>query len=225
MTARHEHERPERAARKRRLPAVLSSGPAWWPVPVCAVLGTAAGLLHGLVTDPEYAATAYVVAVPAEGAEPGAALGFAQAYGRIATSDATLGYARVAAGVPASELRDRVTTETSPDSPMIAVTGTSTRPAEAADIANAVADAVSVSSNEASRNTGVRLMQFSRAVDPAEPVSPSLPLGTAVGASAGGLIGGLVLMVRPRRTRPGAAATAVPSPAQPLGAAAERERV
>ncbi|MBM9619648.1 YveK family protein [Streptomyces zhihengii] len=226
MTARHEHERPAPApGRKRRLLAMFSSGPAWWPVPVLAVAGTAAGLLHGLVTDPEYAATSYVVAVPAKGAEPGAALGFAQAYGRIATSDATLGYARVAAGVPASELRDRVTTETSPDSPMIAVTGTSTRPGEAADIANAVADAVFVSSNEVSKNTGVRLMLFSRAVTPAEPVSPSLPLGTAVGACAGGLIGGLVLLVRPRRTRPATAATAVPAPAQPLGAAAERERV
>ncbi|MEU1280169.1 lipopolysaccharide biosynthesis protein [Streptomyces sp. NPDC005805] len=228
-TPEHEQEPAEtgRTRRPRRLRTPFPAGPAWWPVPALALLGTAAGLAYGLVKAPEYAATSYVVAVPASGTEAGAALGFAQAYGRIATSDATLAYARRDAGLPVRELRDRVRTETSPDSPMIAVTGTSTRRAQAADIANAVSDAIVVSSNQVSKNTGVKLMTFSEAVTPNEAVSPSLPVATAVGACAGGLVGGLFLLVRPRPGRRGAGAggTAVPGPAQPVGAPAERERV
>ncbi|MFI1827265.1 lipopolysaccharide biosynthesis protein [Streptomyces sp. NPDC020412] len=207
-------------ARGRRLPP-------WWPLPALVAAGGLCGAGYGLLATPEYAATSYVVAVTGKDAQPGAALGFAQAYGRIATSDSTIAYARVAAGVPADELRSRVRTETSPDSPMIAITGTSDRRGEAADIANAVADAVFVSSNQVAKNTGVQLLSFSRAIPPAEPVSPSAPIGAGVGAAAGGLIGGLVLLVRPRGVRRteggpvGEGAVTVPVPAP----AAELERV
>ncbi|MGX1883369.1 lipopolysaccharide biosynthesis protein [Streptomyces sp. NPDC055287] len=186
-------------------------GPLWWPVPVCALLGTVCGVSYGALKAPEYAATSYVVAVPAKGVEPTAALGYAQAYGRITTSDSTLAYARVAAGVPPKELRTRVSTETSPDSPMIAITGTATRPAAAADIANAVAEAVFVSSNHVSKNTGVKLLVFSHAIAPTEPASPSVPISAAVGGCTGGLIGGLVLLVRPKRPRRTTSAS-VPAP-------------
>ncbi|MEU3601510.1 lipopolysaccharide biosynthesis protein [Streptomyces sp. NPDC006798] len=196
--------------------------PVWWPLPALAVTGALAGGAYGALATPQYAATSYIVAV-AEGkdAQPGAAIGFAQAYGRVATSDSTIAYARVAAGMPAAELRDRVRTETSPDSPMIAITGTSDRRGEAADIANAVADAVFVSSNQVAENTGVRLLSFSRAIPPAETVSPSIRVGAAVGGSAGGLLGGLVLLVRPRvrRAAPGADGTTA-SVAGPASAAA-----
>lgn len=82
---------------------------------------------------------------------------------------------------------------------MIAVTGTSDKPGRAADIANAVIEAVIVSSGHVSKDTGVKLIKFTHAMKPDQPVSPSVPLGTAVGAAAGGLLGGLVLLVRPRR--------------------------
>ncbi|MGR8008716.1 YveK family protein [Streptomyces hypolithicus] len=186
--------------------------PAWWPLPLCALLGTACGLSYGALTTPQYAATSYVVATPTKGTEPTAALGYAQAYGRLTTTDSTLAYARVAAGIAPARLRERVQAETSPDSPMIAITGTATRPAEAADIANAVADAVFVSSNSVSKNTGVKLLVFSQAIPPTEPASPSVPISAAVGLSTGCLIGGLVLLVRPRRTRTAGSAT-VPGPA------------
>ncbi|OEJ25344.1 lipopolysaccharide biosynthesis protein [Streptomyces agglomeratus] len=200
--------------------------PVWWPVPVCAVLGTVCGASYGAMKTPEYAATSYVVAVPAKGTDPTAALGYAQAYGRITTSDSTLAYARVAAGVPPKALRTQVSTETSPDSPMIAITGTATGPAVAADIANAVAEAVFVSSNHVSKNTGVKLLVFSRALTPTEPTSPSVPVSAAVGGCAGGLLGGLALLVRPRRPRRTASAQ-VPAPTAHTepGAHAERELV
>jgi hypothetical protein len=69
----------------------------------------------------------------------------------------------------------------------------------------------------------VKLIKFSHAVPPVDPVSPSVPLGTAVGAGAGGLVGGLVLLVRPRAERRGVTVQ-VPGPAQG-GASDERELV
>ncbi|QES52389.1 lipopolysaccharide biosynthesis protein [Streptomyces venezuelae] len=179
----------------------LLSPPAWWPLPACALLGLAAGGAYGVLKAPEYAATSYVVAVPDETTEPATALGFAQAYARIATSSATLAYAQPRAGLTAQRLRTQVRAETSPESPMIAITGTSKSPAQAADIANAVADALSLSSNQAAKNTGVQLLLFNQAVAPTDPASPSAPISGAVGLCAGGLAGGLWLLARPGRRR------------------------
>ncbi|MEV8532815.1 lipopolysaccharide biosynthesis protein [Streptomyces sp. NPDC051211] len=188
-------------AAPRRLRGRLLPPPAWWPLPVCALLGLAAGGAYGVLKAPEYAATSYVVAVPDETTEPATALGFAQAYARIATSSATLAYAQPRAGLTAQELRTQVLAETSPESPMIAITGTSKSPAQAADIANAVADALSLSSNQAAKNTGVQLLLFNQAVAPTDPASPSAPISGAVGLCAGGLAGGLWLLARPARRR------------------------
>ncbi|MFF5704557.1 lipopolysaccharide biosynthesis protein [Streptomyces sp. NPDC012794] len=187
-----------RSGKKRRLPL---PPPAWWPLPACALFGLAAGGAYGVLKAPEYAATSYVVAVPNETTEPATALGFAQAYGRIATSTSTLAYAQPRAGIAARQLRTQVRAETSPDSPMIAITGTSTSPSEAADIANAVADALSLSSNQAAKNTGVQLLLFNQAVAPSDPASPSAPVSGAVGLCAGGLLGGLWLLARPARRK------------------------
>ncbi|MFJ4963954.1 hypothetical protein EES43_28030 [Streptomyces sp. ADI96-02] len=184
---------------RRRPRTAVPRPPRWWPLPALVLLGAASGLSYGLLTAPRYEATSYAMAVAQEETDPSAALGYAQSFGRLVTSDATLSYAQGAAGEPVRELRSRVRSETSPDSPMIAVTGTSTQPRRAADIANAVIEAVVVSSEHVSEDTGVKLIEFTHAMTPDQPVSPSAPLGTAVGAAAGGLLGGLVLLVRPRR--------------------------
>ncbi|MFF3089274.1 lipopolysaccharide biosynthesis protein [Streptomyces nojiriensis] len=207
--------RSERRPRRRK-----PSAPLWWPLPACALLGLAAGGAYGVLKAPEYAATSYVVAVPDDTTEPATALGFAQAYARIATSSSTLAYAQPRAGVSAAKLRGQVRAETSPESPMIAVTGTSKSPAEAADIANAVADALSLSSNQAAKNTGVQLLLFSQAVAPSEPASPSAAISGAVGMCAGGLLGGLWLLARPgraRRSEDGATGSATGSAAATSG--------
>lgn len=210
-----------RSGRKRGLPPL----PAWWPLPACALLGLAAGGVYGVVKAPEYAATGYVVAVPNETTEPATAQGFAQAYGRIATSSSTLAYAQPRAGVSASRLRTQVMVETSPDSPMIAITGTSRSASGAADIANAVADALTLTSNQAAKNTGVQLLLFSQAVAPSDPASPSASISAAVGLCAGGLLGGLWLLARPARRRSGAqGAGAQGSGSQASGAPAEEAR-
>jgi capsular polysaccharide biosynthesis protein len=203
---------------RRQYAAVLS----WWLLPACALIGVLGGAAYGLLAPPQYAATTYVVAVPAKGSDPATALGFAQAYGRISTSAATLADAQDAAGVPARTLGGHVQTETSPESPMIGVTGTATTARKSARIANAVADAVTARGNAAATNTGVRLVLFSGAIAPSSRTSPSVPVGVAVGGCAGGLIGALLLLVRPKRERLNTGTT-VPAPAGPAESAGSGE--
>ncbi|MFD8423477.1 lipopolysaccharide biosynthesis protein [Streptomyces sp. NPDC059466] len=193
-------------ARRRRLPR--------WPLLVAGVLlGGALGAAYGVEKPPTYTATSYVIAVPTEKSDPASALGFAQAYGRVATQLAVLGDAQAWAGVPLRTLQRSVQTATSPDAPMVAVSATSSRPGLAAGMANAVSRSLTEHANATRASTHVELLQFSRAMKPTAPSSPSPKVTALVGASAGGLLGGLVLLVRPRRDRDGARTAAVPNPA------------
>ncbi|WP_200306565.1 lipopolysaccharide biosynthesis protein [Streptomyces adelaidensis] len=187
--------------------------PPWFLLAVGVLLGGALGASYGLVTPATYTATSYVVAVPAKQSDPQAALGFAQAYGRVATQLAVLGDAQVWAGVPVRTLRDSVRTATSPDAPMVAVSATSTRPDLAVDMANAVSRALTRHADFTEDSTHVELQQFARATRPNEASSASLTVTGLVGASAGGLLGGLLLLVRPRRTADSPPLASVPGPA------------
>ncbi|MET7679997.1 lipopolysaccharide biosynthesis protein [Streptomyces sp. NPDC005423] len=189
--------------------------PAWSLLAAGIVAGGLLGGGYGVLKPPTYTATSYVVAVPTDKADPSSALGFAQAYGRVATQLAVLGDAQVWAGVPVRTLQSSVQTATSPDAPMVAVTATSSRADLAADMANAVSRSLTVHANDTKSSTHVELQQFARAVRPTAPTSASPRVTTLVGASAGGLLGGLALLVRPRRVvveEPGRPAS-VPSPA------------
>jgi hypothetical protein len=190
--------------------------PAWSALVAGTFLGGLLGGAYGLLTPQAYTATSYVVAVPTDKAAPDAASGFAQAYGRVATQVAVLGDAQVWAGVPVRTLRDSVRTATSPDAPMVAVTATSEQPELAVDMANAVARALTRHAEDTKGSTQVRLVQFSRAVKPGKPSSAPPGVTALVGASAGGLLGGLVLLARPGRSGRGdgsAPAASVPGPA------------
>ncbi|MFJ4362843.1 YveK family protein [Streptomyces chartreusis] len=176
--------------------------PSWWWLPAGALIGVVAGGAYGQLRPPQYTATSSVVAVPngRTDADCTDALGFAQAYGRVAKQLAVLGDAQVWAGVPASTLRESVDVATSPDAPMVAVSATSTNPGQAVDIANAVSRALLTHADNTKDDTGIKLERLSRAARPTEPSSASPALTALVGASAGGLLGGLSLLVRPRRT-------------------------
>ncbi|GHB22977.1 hypothetical protein GCM10010377_11070 [Streptomyces viridiviolaceus] len=209
MTDTPTRQRLKYLARDRRLPS-------WSALAAGALVGGLAGGAYGLLTPVTYTATSYVVAVPTSKSTPEAARGFAQAYGRVATQLAVLGDAQVWAGVPVRTLRDRVRAATSPDAPMVAVSATSSRPGLAVDMANAVSRALTQHADHTKDSTQVRLVQFSRAVKPSEPTSASPAVTTAVGASAGGLLGGLALLARPRRAGRNdgpAPAPSVPNPA------------
>lgn len=176
---------------------------AWWWLPAAALIGAAAGGAYGQLRPPQYTATSSVVAVPNGTTEADCtdALGFAQAYGRVATQLAVLGDAQVWAGVPVSTLRESVEVATSPDAPMVAVSATASKPSQAVDIANAVSRALITEADHSRSRTGVRLERLSRALKPTEPSSASAGLTSLVGASAGGLLGGLALLAaRPRRS-------------------------
>ncbi|WP_326685922.1 lipopolysaccharide biosynthesis protein [Streptomyces sp. NBC_01795] len=223
---------PSRAGRTRTRRRSL---PAWWPVALCLLLGTGAGAGYGLLKAPQYTATSYVVVVPTAHTDPATALGFAQAYGRVAAGGAVLREARPAAGLPLSTLQSAVRSATSPDAPMIEISATAARPGRAAVVANAVSRALTRHGNHSAERTTVRLLSFARATPPAGPTSPSLPVAAAVGGCAGGLLGGLIRLIRPRpghradlpgvpgpAAAPGTPAPAAdrPSPAQDRPAAA-----
>ncbi|MEV0369165.1 hypothetical protein AB0I10_04980 [Streptomyces sp. NPDC050636] len=194
-------EDPAAAAPAGRLRAWLGRLPRWWPLPLCAALGAAGGASYGLLEPPRYAATSYVVVVPGKGTDPAGALGFAQAYGRVATGGAVIADAHRVSRVPLGALRGGVRVMTSPDAPMIEITGTAGTPRTSATVANAVARSLARTGNATADRTGAELMVLSLASVPSEPVSPSVPVATGVGACAGGLLGGLLLLVRPAERR------------------------
>jgi len=202
--ARH-HRQPGRLARTGLLRpwSLLAAG---------ALAGGLVGGTYGTLKAPTYTATSYVVAVPTAQSDPASALGFAQAYGRAATQLAVLGDAQTWARVPVPTLRRSVRTVTSPDAPMVAVSATSPRPGLAADMANAVTRALTRHANKTKGSTHVELVLFSQAVRPTDPTSASPVVTGLVGTSAGGLLGGLALLVRPRRTGDDHSVRPVPVP-------------
>ncbi|MEE1942957.1 hypothetical protein V1L54_26715 [Streptomyces sp. TRM 70361] len=207
---------PSRSAGPPRFPRPARWGPAppaWWPLALGALLGLLGGAAYGTLATPRYTATSYVVVVPGERSDATAALGFAQAYGRVATEGTVLAAAGETARMPVRELRSAVRAATSPDAPMVEITGTASHPDRAAAVANAVADALTRTGNRAADGTGVRLSSFSSAFAPDEPTSPSPALAAAVGGCAGGLVGALALLAAPRPRRTAAALPGVPAPA------------
>jgi capsular polysaccharide biosynthesis protein len=183
--------------------------PAWWPLPLCLVLGAGGGGVYSAVTPSQYAAISYVVVSPSGGqTEPMGALGYAQAYGKIATDPMILADAERRAHLRHGTIRQGIQASTSPDAPMVQITATSSDAGQAAKNADAVAKALTHTAKTSVKRTGTRLTVLSDAVAPPTPVSPSPAVAVGVGACAGGLIGGLVLLVRHRPRRdPATAAT------------------
>src|SRR6266498_2143446 len=103
------------------------------------LLGAAAGGVYGALKTPSYTAQAYVV-VTGQPGEPNVAVNFAQAYGRIVSTG--LAADKAAAALGSSKDLTQVTASTSPDTPVIEITATSTDAARTAAVANAVAQAL-----------------------------------------------------------------------------------
>ncbi|ARQ69712.1 hypothetical protein [Streptomyces marincola] len=186
----------------RGLRAWAAGLPGWWPAVLGLLLGLLAGAGHALWADREYAAEASVV-VTAD--DPAQAVGFAQSYGRLATGDAVLRTAQTDAGVPAGTLRTRVRAGTSPDAPVIGITGTGPRPQDAARAAGAVARALVAHTESAGEATGVRVVPLTEAALPTAAASPVPWLSVALGGCAGAVAGGAAVLARgggPRPSRP-----------------------
>ncbi|MFJ5226891.1 lipopolysaccharide biosynthesis protein [Streptomyces sp. NPDC088400] len=205
--------RPRRlAAWPARSLSRLKAPSARWLVPVAALIGALAGGAYGMLHTPQYTATSHVLIVPTNKSDPATAMGFATAYGRVASQVAVIGDAQVWAGVPTESLKTDVQTATSPDAPMISVTATATRASTAVSMADGVARSLVLNGSHMQGSTNVRVVQFSRAVKPTSPTSPTAWLAALVGGCAGGLLGGLGLLVRPKR-RISEVHASVPGPA------------
>jgi capsular polysaccharide biosynthesis protein len=193
----------------------------WWLAGLTAVLGVLAGAGYAAVMPSSYLARAYVLVVSQEPGEDAAAVNFAQAYGRIGArseviaaiarnpaigqpaTGATPG-ARATTAVPsAAELRSQVTATTSPDAPIIEITGSADNPPRAADLANVVADSLITYANGRTAETRMRMVLLSPAYPPADAASPRPELAVAVGAAAGLLVGAFAVMAGLGRWPPG----------------------
>ncbi|MFB7910908.1 Wzz/FepE/Etk N-terminal domain-containing protein [Kitasatospora sp. NPDC059146] len=191
----------------------------WWPVALAVPLGAAAGAGYAVVSPPSYAASAYVLVVPQNPGEASTATNFAQAYGRLAGQPQVLTVAAAETGHTRSELESLVSGTTSPDAPMIEITGTGRKAQEAARTADAVARSLVAFANTSSRDTNVRLVTLAPAAEPDKPTTPSGKLDVAVGAAAGLLLGSLVLMTRRRGGPDGPGAAEAPTAPAPTGTA------
>ncbi|CAN3983556.1 hypothetical protein [Kitasatospora purpeofusca] len=185
----------------------------WWPMALAVPLGAAAGAGYAVVAHPSYAANSYVIVVPDAQGQAATAVNFAQAYGRLAGQPQVLAAAAAETGHSRGELESLVHGTTSPDAPMIEITGTGAEPGEAVRAADAVARSLVAFANGSSKETGVRLVPLAGAAEPDRPTTPSGKLDVAVGGAAGVLIGALVMMTRRRGT--GTAAEEAPAAAGP----------
>ncbi|MFD8595876.1 lipopolysaccharide biosynthesis protein [Kitasatospora sp. NPDC059646] len=194
----------------------------WWPLAVAVPLGAVAGAGYAVVSHPSYVASSYVVVVPQNPGDNVNTVNFAQAYGRLTGQPQVLIGAAAETHHAVATLTKLVRGTTSPDAPVIAITGTSATADDAVQNADAVARSLIAFGNASSKETGVKLVQLAAAAEPDAPASPSAALDTAVGAAAGVLLGTLAMLAR-RRTAPAAETAGAAPAALPAQAAAEAE--
>jgi capsular polysaccharide biosynthesis protein len=174
--------------------AVLTAMLRRWRLPLLgAALGMLAGLGYAMLAGPTYVAKAYVVVVPDDPSAQPSAASFAQAYGRMSAQGPVVAAAvRAGAGAAtADELRTTVQAATSPDAPVVEVTGSAGTAAGASTRANLVANALVDTGNARERATRMRLVMLAPASAPDGPASPDPALSAAVGGAAGLLLGAL----------------------------------
>ncbi|MEV6212489.1 lipopolysaccharide biosynthesis protein [Kitasatospora sp. NPDC051914] len=188
----------------------------WWPVVLAVPLGAGAGAGYAAVAPAAYTANSYVVVVAQNPGEGATAVNFAQAYGRLAGQPQVLAAAAARTGRTVSALEETVRGTTSPDAPMIEITGTGPLPGDAVQAADAVATSLIAFANTSSQDTGVKLVPLARAASPDGPSSPSAALDTAVGAAAGVLVGALAMAARRRPAAAAGGPAAAVFPGQPL---------
>jgi capsular polysaccharide biosynthesis protein len=161
-------------------------------VAAVAALGAAAGAAFAAIGGGEYQSHAYVlVSAPAAVADNGSAVGLAHAYARVALQPAVVGPAVAARGFPSSAdgLRHWLAVSTSPDAPIIEITGRSGTAAQATALADAASRAFVRYLDRVGRLTGYQLTLLSAADSAEAPRALGVPLGLAVGAIAGGTLG------------------------------------
>jgi capsular polysaccharide biosynthesis protein len=163
----------------------------WVVLALTVVLGGAAGVLWAKVTPPTYTASAVLVATTVQATGDNRQNSFAQAFARLVGQPDISTAAAENIRLPAEQARTAVQATTSPDTPLIELTGTADTPEKAAGLVNAVATAVVNVADTRQAETGVTLLMLTSAGAPTSPSSPKLAVDVAVGGAAGFLLGGL----------------------------------
>lgn len=175
----------------------------WRAITVLALLGTAVGALITYTTHPEYRATAKLFVSVREGSDT---LQLAQ--GNVFTQARVRSYAEVAASPLVSryvvealgldmtphQLSRRISATTQPDTVLLRLTVTDTRPKRAARISNAVAKRFAevvrgLERPDDARTSPVRLSITQPASVPTAPFSPRPEVNLAIGLMAGLVLG------------------------------------
>jgi capsular polysaccharide biosynthesis protein len=177
-------------------------------VVLLALLGAIAGYGFARLATPTYVGRAYVAAVARGTGNDQSAVNYAGAYAKIAVQSEVMNAAARASGgrFTPDELRTHVRTSTSPDAPVIEIAGSAGNAQHAADLANQVAAGLITIAARTGDQTRIDCVLLSRADPPAGPAAPRAMLDVAVGAAAGALLGGLLMLSglgrRPARRRP-----------------------
>ncbi len=174
----------------------------WWLVGVLVVVGALAGLGYARWTPLTYTSNAYVVVVAQNEGDNTSAVSYAQAYARIAEQGDVLDAAVAASHgtVSVSELRRQVRASSSPDTPIIEISGSAGSASRAANLTNLVAGGLIKAANRHGTDTRMTLTLLSGAAPPADPTSPQLTVDVAVGVAMGLLLGGLSVLAGAGRT-------------------------
>lgn len=165
-----------------------------WISALIIVVAAGAGFGYGKFSPRTYTAQTFLVAVPKVAGDTASATAFATAYSRLAAQPVVLAQASASSGIAADTLRGAVSAATSPDAPVISITGSAHDPAAAAADANAVAGALSALASAHVADTAVKLTVLAAAAAPTRPSSPSVTLDTALGAAAGLLLASLAAL-------------------------------
>ena len=173
--------------------ALVRATRRWWLVVVLGLIGLAVGGIYAATTPRTYSASSYVTVAALDPNNSQAALGFAQAFGRVATAPQVLGDAGGLSGIPAPELAASARTSTSPDAPLIEITTRSVDPQRATNGANAIAGVFANFANLRTPDTGMRVAVLSDAAVPIAPSSISTQAVLAIGTGAGVLVGALAV--------------------------------
>jgi capsular polysaccharide biosynthesis protein len=188
----------------------------WVVLALTVVLGGAAGVLWAKVTPPTYTASAVLVATTIEATGDNRQNSFAQAFARLVGQPDISTAAADNVRLPAEQVRTAVQATTSPDTPLIELTGAADTPAKAAGVVNAVATAVVNVADSRQAETGVTLLMLTPAGPPTSPSSPKLAVDVAVGCAAGFLLGGLFVVATGARS-PASPRPPIPAPPRPTG--------
>ncbi|MFI6515347.1 hypothetical protein ACIBF1_07275 [Spirillospora sp. NPDC050679] len=157
--------------------------------------GLLSGLGYGLLKPPSYSASAHVIVVAQSAGAGPAATSLAQAYGRLVPLPGTLAWASPT--LPASVVNDarpHIQASTSPETPLIRITGKARTAAKAAKYANAAAGALVSYGKVHEQDTRVKVAAMSPAAEPVSPSSPNLLLSVLVGTATGVLLAVLAMV-------------------------------